>query len=449
MPRVTEPSSARSADFLVSRDFLAFFGALSLFFATLEYLFPRPLPFLRLGLSNLPLLVILHRVRFRDLLLLVGIKVLGQGIINGTLSSYVFLFSLGGSMASILVMYPARRFLSKHMSLVGVGILGALASNLVQLFFSIAWIFGSSAWVIAPVFLGLGALSGVLVGILAQEFSQKSLWLARILGESPPEGTQSDRLKNGTSHPEAFSQGPAKESRSKPKRTDHLALALSPGLRFSLGLSLMVLFAMQAHWWLKLLMIAGFALAAIRAGKRLQPWFFVFFTLSVTFFHLFTPMGRVLFTLGNWAVTLGALEEGLNRALTLVGLVFISLFSVSPGLRLPGILGSLLGRSFFYFERLLETRKDLQPRELWPSVDRILARVAPHLEEVSPADSPQNSVPAASQSPEFGKSEAGKERSVPSSIVPGSIPWLDYFLLATLFLSALPGLVEWASSWLG
>ena len=39
------------------REVAAFFGALCLFFATVEYLFPRPVPFLRLGLSNLPILL--------------------------------------------------------------------------------------------------------------------------------------------------------------------------------------------------------------------------------------------------------------------------------------------------------------------------------------------------------------------------------------------------------
>ena len=38
-------------------DLVAFMGALCLFFSTIEYLFPKPFPFFRLGLANLPVLL--------------------------------------------------------------------------------------------------------------------------------------------------------------------------------------------------------------------------------------------------------------------------------------------------------------------------------------------------------------------------------------------------------
>jgi len=161
-------------------ELLAFLGGLGLFLAAVEYLFPRPLPFFRLGLANLPLLLALGRFHFKELFLLTTLKVVGQGLINGTLASYVFLFSAIGSFASLFLMVGAHRLAGRHVSLVGLSLLGALGSNVAQVFLSINFLFGSSAWIITPLFIGLGTFSGFFIGLFAQNFSQKSLWWARI-----------------------------------------------------------------------------------------------------------------------------------------------------------------------------------------------------------------------------------------------------------------------------
>jgi heptaprenyl diphosphate synthase len=167
----------------------AFLGALCLFFATIEYLFPKPFPFFRLGLANLPVLIALEILPGSYVLLLVLLKVLGQGLINGTLASYVFLFSLAGSFSSALVMLGAHRAFRGYISLLGVSVLGALASNVVQIYLSVTFIFGRSAWVIAPVFLGLGLGSGVFVGVFALHFVRHSRWYRRVHAYHVPQET--------------------------------------------------------------------------------------------------------------------------------------------------------------------------------------------------------------------------------------------------------------------
>lgn len=161
-------------------ELVAFMGALCLFFSTIEYLFPKPFPFFRIGLANLPVLIGLELFSGPYVLLLVLLKVLGQGLINGTLASYVFFFSLAGSFASAFVMIGVHRLFRSQISLLGVSIFGSLASNAVQVFLSVRFIFGLAAWVIAPLFLGLGLASGVAVGLFAKEFAAKSRWFKRI-----------------------------------------------------------------------------------------------------------------------------------------------------------------------------------------------------------------------------------------------------------------------------
>lgn len=161
-------------------DLVAFMGALCLFFSTIEYLFPKPFPFFRLGLANLPILLALDLFAPGYVLLLVVLKVVGQALVSGTLASYVFIFSAAGSFASAAVMLLAYRSGRRWISLIGVSLFGSLASNIVQVSLSVTFIFGQSAWIIAPAFLGLGVASGLVVGLFAERFRTGSVWIARL-----------------------------------------------------------------------------------------------------------------------------------------------------------------------------------------------------------------------------------------------------------------------------
>ncbi len=112
---------------------MALAAAVCLFLSSIEYLIPKPLPFLRLGLANLPLLVCLDLLPAGPFLLLLALKAAGQGLVQGSLFSVIFLFSAAGTLASGAVMLGSRHLLGNRISLIGISVLGALASNLVQL----------------------------------------------------------------------------------------------------------------------------------------------------------------------------------------------------------------------------------------------------------------------------------------------------------------------------
>nr|WP_246157042.1 Gx transporter family protein [Oceanispirochaeta crateris] len=155
---------------------IALLGAFSMFLSTIEYLFPRPIPFMRLGLANLPVILSLELFSAPAYFLLILLKVLGQALVNGTLASYVFLFSMVGSFASGLLMWLCYKALRPRISFVGISVMGALTSNMAQIILSISFIFGPSAWRILPLFLGIGLVSGLFIGLFAQRFSEKSKW---------------------------------------------------------------------------------------------------------------------------------------------------------------------------------------------------------------------------------------------------------------------------------
>jgi len=161
-------------------DIIAFFAGACLFFATLEYLIPKPFPFFRVGFANIPILLTISVFRVRDVFLLAVLKTCGQAIIHGTLLSYVFLFSAIGTMSSTIVMYLAALplrvdFTQAPISLVGVSVLGALASNAAQVMCAALFIFGASAWVLFTPFLFFGTASGIFVGVLAENLQKNAV----------------------------------------------------------------------------------------------------------------------------------------------------------------------------------------------------------------------------------------------------------------------------------
>jgi len=160
-----------------SLDTIALFAAFCIFFSTVEYLIPKPFPFFRLGLANLPIIISLVIFKPKDILLLIVLKIFGQGLITGILFSYIFLFSAAGSITSGIVMIASILLIKTKISLVGVSIAGALASNLVQLLFAKIFIFGESVKYIAAPLLIMGFISALILGLIADKFLNRSKWL--------------------------------------------------------------------------------------------------------------------------------------------------------------------------------------------------------------------------------------------------------------------------------
>jgi len=157
---------------------IALLGAFCLFLSAIEYMIPKPLPFMRIGIANLPLLLALDILTFPQFLVLAAIKIFGQSLISGTLFSYVFLFSLTGTLLSALAMYALRFLLGKHVSFIGIGTLGAMVSNLSQLALAWFFLFRDSVMYIAPPFLAAGLITGLAIGIFCEVFTSRSKWYA-------------------------------------------------------------------------------------------------------------------------------------------------------------------------------------------------------------------------------------------------------------------------------
>lgn len=159
------------------------------------------------------------------------------------------------------------------------------------------------------------------------------------------------------------------------RRPNRLAGHTHPLHLFVTGVIVIICFLLQQNLVVRVVQVAAFALVVVLAGKRIRWGYFAIMVASITVFNLLTPVGEVLLRAGPLTITRGALEQGLLKAFAIPGLVFISLFAVSPDLRLPGRLGGLVARLFFYFEHVLEGRKRIRLRRFVESIDEVLLGV--------------------------------------------------------------------------
>lgn len=156
------------------------------------------------------------------------------------------------------------------------------------------------------------------------------------------------------------------------KRPNRLSSHVSPIHLFLTGIVVIACFLFQQNLIVRISQVLAFAGIAVLAGKRIRFGYFLIMVTSITFFNLLTPVGEVLLKAGPLVVTRGALRQGLMKGFAIPGLVFISLFAVRSDLQLPGRLGGLIARLFFYFEQLLDGQKQIRLRRFVDSVDELL-----------------------------------------------------------------------------
>lgn len=161
------------------RELITILGGLALFLSVIEYVIPKPIPFIKIGLANIPILLSLHIVKPQSSIKLILIKSLGASLISGTLFSWIFLYSLSGSLISGLIMILIWHFLKRWVSMVGISLLGALSNNLTQISLALL-ILGPGAIYLGIPILIIGFISGLSIGLLTNNFLQQSQWIKEV-----------------------------------------------------------------------------------------------------------------------------------------------------------------------------------------------------------------------------------------------------------------------------
>ena len=370
---------------------LAVLGALCFFLSALEYMIPKPLPFIRIGLANLPLLLALDIMPFSSFVTLIGLKVIGQALISGTLFSYVFLFSLGGTGVSALLMYAIRRGLGKKMiSLIGVSAAGALASNGIQLALARYFVFGDSVRYAAVPVLALGIVTGTLLGICCEYFIRRSKWYRQLEDPAAVDlfpHIQSQCSENFTTNLTNTKNSFSADSRRKSgfplfvsgTREAFCRRIFSPGELAAAGLCMIPALLLNPNTHTRIIQFLFFFFLAWLSGKKINPLITIFVMLGIVFFNLLVPYGEILCSIGPLTITHGALMGGIKRAVTLEGLFMLSRCCVSrdivlPPVFKPGFFGEIAAESFRIFSGLAEEKQVFNRRNWIERLDELLIR---------------------------------------------------------------------------
>ena len=264
----------------------------------IEYAIPKPLPFMRLGIANMGIMLALYVLPIRQVLLLTLIKVLLQALISGTFFSYIFLFSFLGSFSSVFAMLLCKNIFKSKISFLGICLSGALANNLCQILLSYLIIFRSSTSYIAPILLISGFISSLILGIFTQKFVKNSIWYDSLFCD------------NVDFQSENFSVN------------QEIEFDVLKNKKFN-------------------------------SKKFLKNLFSSFILLlSIVFFSLLLPSGKLLFSIGSFKITQDALFLGLRRGLILILSVYISKFVILFLPPIKGKFGSFINLIFVYFKEL-------------------------------------------------------------------------------------------------
>lgn|GEM_PF-226163 len=359
------PTKTKWKDQLPQLELTAFLAAVALFCSTLEYLIPKPLPFIRLGLANLPLMLSFPLLSWGYYLWLLALKVIGQGLVNGTLFSYVFALSVVSTAASGLFMRLLWRFggmgrrharrcqepqngtelktdqaaeetrkaprtversILPVFSYVGISVAGALISNCAQILTAQILFFGNTIWVIATPMLAVGLVTSVLLGWMANIYAGRSGWYVSLLAGNGFVTRYRRTLETA---------GPWRpDARSVPVG---IGLALLPAIFFQSSLSFLAVDTLLAIF------------LATSVGRKFKPLPNLLLLLSMALVHLMQPSGKVLWDVGAFTLTAGSLLEGTRKALILISMVYVSQYMTAGKPDMPGKLGKLLAVQLAYF----------------------------------------------------------------------------------------------------
>ncbi len=289
----------------------SYYAALAIFFGSVELFIPKILPFFRLGVSNIPVLLALD-MKVLPFILLLALKGIGNSYVQGNLFSIFSIISILQALLSGLGMWVMKKLIKENISLYAISSFGALISTFTQLLLSALYV-GWGVMGFAPLMLILSLISSILVAFVAKRIN---------LPKYPPEVHFSEDEKKGVSA---------------------LTIILLLISSFSLMMNKSIILSLFAF---------GFALIFEKiCGRRIMVLPYLMVIIFSVISSLFTPNGEVLIKVLAFDVTKGALRSGLLKGLNLSGAIALS--QGYSALIKPSL--SVLGETLSYFTALLVT----------------------------------------------------------------------------------------------
>ncbi|UTC61245.1 Gx transporter family protein [Treponema sp. OMZ 787] len=351
------PLKNKKADSLIP-----LFGGFCFFLSAIEIMIPKPVPFFRIGLANLPLLLGIDIFSFPAFMLLLLIKVLGQALISGTLFSYILLFSAIGTFSSGLLMYSMRKIPRKAVSFIGISLAGAFVSNSLQFLLAVLLMFGKSAVYIIPPVFSLGAITAIALGWFASEFETKSVWYQRVKAE---------RFDFVSDNSQAVRKYKTKE---ESEQTKSRALR-DRYLRIGSGISLFLILLFVPFLPVQAIVMGAALILCATDRQKLNFLNLIFMFTAITVFNLFPPAGKIIFSIGSIDVTHQALLRGFEKAIVLTGMIYISKWMLKARMNFKSRIGKSIEEAFEVFYKLLSVKHEIKHKMIIPTIDSILLSI--------------------------------------------------------------------------
>lgn len=147
--------------------FLGVFLALALIFSYIETWIPNVfgVPGIKLGLANIVIIILLFRFGTKEAYGISVARVILAGFMFGNLAS--ILYGLAGAMLSLTVMLLLKK--TGKFKVISVSAVGGICHNVGQLIVAILVLENYRISYYLPVLLISGLVTGILIGIVAQE----------------------------------------------------------------------------------------------------------------------------------------------------------------------------------------------------------------------------------------------------------------------------------------
>lgn len=129
-----------------------------------------PVPFItpgaKLGLTNIITLISLYIFNFKDVFIIILLRIILSTLIGGSMST--FLYSIAGGILSFLAMYVMKKVGRDNVSIIGISIMGAVFHNIGQII--VAGLVIENAMIVAylPILLIAAVGTGLFIGLTAK-----------------------------------------------------------------------------------------------------------------------------------------------------------------------------------------------------------------------------------------------------------------------------------------
>lgn len=268
------------------RELVAYLASLTLLFSYIEMILPRTVPFFRLGLGNIAILLAFN-LPFAPFLLLCLLKATAASLMAGTLFSPFFVISLTQSLVSGIFMYFLsiinRKVHEKLFSVYGISVFGSALSALVQILLCALYL-GSGTYALLGPMLLFNTASGILTAFFSTKIRAKDF--SPIL--------------------------PQAQETAKPKRSGVSQILFA----------LAILTAAAGIFFIKNIPVLVSALVLSLTAQRLckrkililphvSLWIFIIISTVLV------PEGRVIYKIWNISITEGALITAVQKSLRL------------------------------------------------------------------------------------------------------------------------------------